>query len=45
VAAAGDSAGLCANELAAIKAANRIVINGIDIFMAGFCQCRVTGGK
>src|ERR1041385_4709791 len=33
-AVAGDVAGLCANERVAISAANRIVINDINLFMA-----------
>src|SRR5438445_2620007 len=34
-AVAGDVAGLCANEEVAIKAAKRIVINDMNIFMGG----------
>jgi len=45
VAAAGDSAGLCANEGAAINVADRIVTNSLGIFMAGFCQRPTTIGK
>jgi hypothetical protein len=41
----GDVAGLCANEEVAIKVAKRIVIIGINIFMAVFCQRRVMSGK
>src|SRR6266446_2028923 len=33
VAARGDSAGLCGNEGLAIKVANRIVINDMNVFM------------
>jgi len=45
VATAGDAAGLCANEGVAINVANRIVINGINVFMTGFCQGAVTRDK
>jgi hypothetical protein len=34
VVVAGDEAVVCANEGAAINVANRIVISGMDIFMA-----------
>src|SRR6266568_8829479 len=37
-AAAGDVVGLCANEEVAITIANRVVSNGMNIFMAEFCQ-------
>jgi hypothetical protein len=37
-AVAGDVAGLCANEEVAINAANKIVINDINVFMATSCQ-------
>src|SRR4029077_17293875 len=45
VATAGDTAGLCANEGSAISVANRIVINGINVFMTASCQRPVTSGK
>src|SRR5205823_12088231 len=34
------SARLCPNKGAAINVAKRIVVTGIDIFMAEFCQCQ-----
>jgi glycerol-3-phosphate dehydrogenase len=45
VATPGDSAEVCANEGAAINIADRIVINAMGIFMAGFCQHRTATGK
>lgn len=41
----GDEAVVCANEGGAIKVANRIVINGINIFMTTSCQRLATTGK
>ena len=44
-AAAGDVAGVCANEEVAITVANRIVINEIKVFMAACCQLSVQADK
>jgi hypothetical protein len=45
VAAAGDSAEVCANEGATINVVDRIVIKSVGIFMAGFCQRPTAIGK
>ncbi len=42
---AGDSAVLCANAGTPINVADRIVINSVGVFIAGFCQQPVTIGK
>ena len=44
-AAAGDMAGVCANEEVAITVANRIVINDIKVFMAACYQLSVQADK